>query len=413
MPKNGTDTHKTYLNRIIALTIIALLLVLCPVTASSAYAFNEERIDLTITRFLDSLSFEYKGFDIKLYSVSLGEQYDDNITFFSKNKEDDFITYPGIGFGVTYEGKRRSLSLVGDIIGQFFAKNTDLSNITQNVTIDFTNEFSKHDRLSLTNIFSHYEAPIYSGEEFFDEQLIRVNGRYDSYRNRFNMQYEKDISRQFTAIARYESHIDAFSGIDRPASFLNKIGTEANYLFGSNTIFLFLYDYLNRQFDNGEDIEIHSPAMGIRQYITKKTFFEGTAGFNFIDTSSEVNTTQPFYTISANYRRSSTFASLAFVRRHYTNAYSTDIFDEWKVSIFAGKQLLKRLRTSFTLFYGDGEFVSSGFSRRVLGGRTNLTYDISKTLKGDINYTYTDVGSNIKTAEYEKNTIFLGFRAEF
>ena len=51
------------------------------------------------------LSYNYKGFDIKLKGITLGEMYDDNVTFDKENKIDDFITILGVGMSAKYEGK--------------------------------------------------------------------------------------------------------------------------------------------------------------------------------------------------------------------------------------------------------------------------------------------------------------------
>ena len=48
-----------------------------------------------------------------------------------------------------------------------------------------------------------------------------------------------------------------------------------------------------------------------------------------------------------------------------------------------------------------------------MGASPVFTYDINKNLKGNLTYTYSQLDSEIKTSEYTKNTVFLGFVAEF
>ena len=110
-----------------------LWVVIFTAALSSAYAFDNDRLDLTMTRFLDSLSYNYKGFDIKITEVSIGETFDDNLTFAKENKLEDFITELRLGLGVKYEGKTRTFELTGAISNQTFAKNDTFNNITQDI----------------------------------------------------------------------------------------------------------------------------------------------------------------------------------------------------------------------------------------------------------------------------------------
>ena len=136
-----------------------LVVVIFTAALSRAYAFDNDRLDLTITRFLDSLSYNYKGFDIKITEVSIGETFDDNLTFAKENIQEDFVTDLRLGLGVKYEGKTRTFELTGDIANQTFAKHDTFNNITQHINLNFKNEFSKRDRISLNNVFTHFESP--------------------------------------------------------------------------------------------------------------------------------------------------------------------------------------------------------------------------------------------------------------
>ncbi|HHT9138492.1 MAG TPA: outer membrane beta-barrel protein [Candidatus Wunengus sp. YC60] len=73
----------------------------------------------------------------------------------------------------------------------------------------------------------------------------------------------------------------------------------------------------------------------------------------------------------------------------------------------------ERFGSSVSLFYGSADYISSGFEQRLLGATPAFTYDINKNLKGNLTYTYSFSDSNIETAGYTKNTVFLGLTAEF
>ncbi|MBI2555893.1 MAG: hypothetical protein HYW13_00435, partial [Planctomycetes bacterium] len=251
-----------------------ILVVIFTTALSSAYAFDNDRLDLTITRFLDSLSYKYKGFDLGIKEVSIGETFDDNIAFAKKDKQEDFITYAGIVLGARYEGKTRTFELTGAISNQTFAKNDTFNNITQHIDLNFKNEFSKRDRISLNNVFTHFEAPSSTDEGYFSQQFGRSAGRFEFFQNKFNVNYSNDIAKQLSLVIRYATEINVFSGIDRPNSFLNKPGLGLSYLFSPTaTIFSLFYEFTSVQFETEEDSTINRIGPGIRQYITKKLYF--------------------------------------------------------------------------------------------------------------------------------------------
>ncbi|MCF6155175.1 MAG: hypothetical protein E3K36_07965 [Candidatus Brocadia sp.] len=397
------------------LSITCLWVVIFTAALSSAYAFDIDRLDLTITRLLDSLSYEYKGFDMKITELSVGETFDDNITFTKEDKEEDFITKLRLGLGVKYQGKTTTFDLTGYINNQTFAKNDNFDNITQDIILNFKKEFSKRDRLTLNSVFTHFEAPSSEDEGYFSNQFGRSAGRFEFFQNKFEINYSNDVSKQLSLYVKYANEINVFSGIDRPDSFLNKPGFGLSYTFSPTaTIFSFSYTFTSVQFEDENDATINTIGPGIRQYITKKLFFDGRTGVDFIDSFDDENLTKPFFHASLTYILSEkTRASLSFNKKYETSPYFADIFNNWRTSASLSRQMWERLGCSLSIFYGDGEFVSSTFEQRLLGVNSSLRYDISRNLKGNLTYTYSELNSNAETAGYSKNTVFLGFVAGF
>lgn len=384
---------------------------------SNAYSFDNtdtNKLDLSLTRVLDYLSYNYKGFQIQITDVSIGETFDDNVTLAKENKKEDFITDAGFGLGVKYEGKNRTLALIGNITHRTFAENNNFDNTTEDVTLNFENEFTEHDRMSLNDVFSHSNEPLFFRRDFFEEQFGRIGGRFEYIRNSFHFDYTKDVAKQLSAIARYDNSIDTFSKVDLQDSFLNKVGVEADYLFSSVTTSLISYDFANRRFQDDKDASINTITAGIRQYITKKFYFEGRTGLDFIDSFEDKKLIKPVVLTSLTYEKDNiTHASLSFDKKYDTSPYNEDIFNRWKTTASLRRQLSERLQCSLSLFYGEGEYISSNFKNTLSGTNSTLKYDITKFLKGNFTYTYTHSDTNLKTAGYTKNTVFLGLSAEF
>lgn len=384
---------------------------------SNVYSLNNSdgsRIDLSLTRLLDYLSYKYKGFQVQITGISIGETFDDNITYVKENEQDDFITEAGLGLGIKYEGKNRTLELIGSVLNRTYAKNSEFDNTVEDLTLGFVNEFSEYDRMSLSNVFIHSNEPLFFRSDFFDEQFARTGGQFEYTRNNFNIDYTRDITRQLSVIARYGNSIDIFSGVDLEDSFFNKAGLEADYLFSSTTTSLFSYDFSNREFEDNQDASIHTITTGIRQYITKKLYFDGKAGLDFIDSFEDKNFTRPIGLASITYEKDTdTRASLSFEKKYDITPYEDDVFNRWRTTASFSKQLLERLRCSLSVFYGEGEFISSNFKNRLYGGNSTLKYDITEFLKGNFTYTHSQSDTNFETVGYTKNTVFFGLTAEF
>jgi len=298
-----------------ALTAGFLVIVLFFVVLKNGYFFD------SITQFLDTLSYNYKGFDIKLKGISLGEMYDDNVRFDKENKKEDFITTLGVGMSAKYEEKTKTLELTANIGNQTFAMNGDFNNITQDIAINFMNEFSEYDRMHLTNSFSHSDEPIFFRDEFFREEEVVSKG-FDQFKNRFHADYSRDVFKQMRVTLRYDNDIDAFSGFAIEDSILNRVEVESNYSITPDTAFLFSYDFANRKFEEGSDASINTVTTGIRQDITRKIYFDGKAGLSFIDSFNDESLIRPVLEAAFSYEVDTfTLARLSFRKKTDTNPY--------------------------------------------------------------------------------------------
>ncbi|MBM2832965.1 MAG: hypothetical protein HW406_126 [Candidatus Brocadiaceae bacterium] len=393
-----------------ALTAGFILTLLFFISGQKGYSFDS--ID-SVTQFLDTLSYEYKGFDIKLKNMSMGETYDDNVTYVNENKLEDFITTLGVGIGALYEGKAKTLEITTNIGHQEFAKNNDFNNDTQGLSIIYKSDISKYDHISITNNFAHTDAPIFFKSEIFQEQLS-TTGKMDIFRNRFHTDYSRDVTKQMNITFKYNNDMDIFTAANLPNSFYNSIGVESNYTITPNTIFLPSYDFSNRLFEGESDASINTITPGVRQYITKKIYFDGKAGLSFIDSFTDDSLVRPFLDTAFSYEvNNRTLAKMLFTKKVDTNPYTIDILDYWRTTASVAQQLSERFRYSQSIFYGNGEYISFNTSYELVGTNTLLTYDINRSLQGTFSYTFSHVDSNFEAGGYTKNTVFLGLTAEF
>jgi hypothetical protein len=395
-------------------TFIAFLAFFLLLIPTRAHSFDYDEPILTVTDFLDSLTYTYEGFNFKFRGISIGETYDDNVTLRRENRTDDFITDISAGIGVAYRGRTNTFDLAGNLYYQIFAKNSQFNNLAGDIALDFGHEFSKTDRISLKNVFYYSEAPLFFRRDFFDEQFERIDGRFNRYNNRFTVNYQKDVSKHITGTLRYVNSINAFSGVDIPASYLNTAGIEVSYLLGPATHVFLAYDFTDIRFEDNRSAMLNTVTTGVRRYITRKIYLDGAVGVDFIESFDDEKFTRPVYQASLGYDVDErTNAVISFQKKNDTNPYRSDIFNQWRVSVDFRRQLLERFGCSLSAFYGEGEFVISDVERKLFGGRSVFTYDINKNLKGNLTYSYSEINSNISASEYTKNTVFLGLVAEF
>ena len=389
---------------------------------SFVYSFDYTDLNLTsFTHFLDSLDYNYKGFDVKFKSFQTGETFDDNILYTKNNKQEDFITNINLGVSAKYEGKSNTFEVIGNLYNDIYAKNSNFTSTSEDIVVNFKSELSKHDRISLNDGFSHIYLPLFFRDQFISDQFGRPGGRFSQYKNLFHTEYTHDFTRQLSTSIKYDNELDAFPNNIVSDSFLNKATSETSYLLSSYTTLSFLYSFLYKQFEEstrqnaGKNASIHTIAPGVKQNITKKMYLTVLTGVDFIDSYDGEDFVKPNIQSSLTYEMdTNTRFILLYERRYETNIYANDIFNQWRTSLSFTHQLLQRLGLSQMLFYGKGEYILLDNSRQQLfGSKSSFTYDINKNLKGELTYSHVESDGETGTAGYSKNTLFVGLTAAF
>ncbi|MFZ2602919.1 MAG: outer membrane beta-barrel protein, partial [Candidatus Omnitrophota bacterium] len=248
----------------------------------------------------------------------------------------------------------------------------------------------------------------------FEEAFGITTGRYSYYRNRLNLAYTKDIAKQFSIGARYANEIDEISREDLSDSSLNRVGLDAAYFPASSTQLLFSYDFSRRDFTPGSDAATHTITSGLRYYLTKQLYFDGKAGIDFMASYNDKEYTRPlFFASLTNDLDENTTANLSFAKQYYTNAYSQDLFDYWQVSGALTRRLLERLSCSLSGFYGNGEYITTVITDKLLGSTIGFTYDIKDNWKASLSYSFSKVKSTVRSREYKKNMASSAITATF
>ncbi|MBI3617061.1 MAG: outer membrane beta-barrel protein [Candidatus Omnitrophica bacterium] len=331
------------------------------------------------------------------------------MTFVKEDKKSDNVTNLLIGLGAKQEGKTHTLALEGNLTRHLFADNPSFNNNSQDLNIDFQKELSRYDRFSATNKFVHSEEP-----RSFEDDFGRTTGRYSYYRNTFNAEYTRDLSKHVSIQGHYGNENYSTSREDIRDSLLNRAGFDVNYIESSATAFLLGYDFTTRHIDESGTAAVHTLATGFRHSLTTQLYIDTRAGVSFVEAFDGSSASKPSAAVALTDDFNETdSASLSYSKTSTPSSFTADIFDSWRVALSLGRQLLERLKMTASVFFGEGDFAAQGITDRQTGASTRLSYEVTRNAQTFLAYTYSEVNSNIDTRGYDRNWVEVGVRVVF
>ncbi len=379
----------------------------------------------------------YQGLTLKI-SGNISESYSNNVTFESKEEDrvEDFTTMMNFGLDFKYKGKTRSFGFSGDLRRELFKTSSEASNPSENARLSFSNSFSKYDRVSFSNVFKHTQTPIktdvctqYYTElglpsseveskcSEFSEEFGRFKGRFDSYSNSMNLAYDKTVS-EFVRIASSYSFGQNWSKEeDTNDSDYHSVRLKVSYQYSRPTTFSLSYNYHIGIYDEREDIARQSITAGIKQYITKRIYFNGEIGTD--RTISGIGDDNIKANASLHGQLDNkTSASIAYVQGTRITQNTDDTFENWQISAYLSRLIFTDLDSSFSVFYGQGEFSSTSITDKFLGYDFSLAYELWRSkrgayLSGELGYAYSNVDSTVETRNYKRNSVTSSLTAAF
>ncbi|MCR4337702.1 MAG: hypothetical protein NUV91_07860 [Candidatus Omnitrophica bacterium] len=357
-----------------------------------------------------SLSHSYVWNTIEINpDISVSESYDDNVTYRKNDPIGDAITKIVLGIDMKKEGKTHLITIDADIAQQLFAQHSSFNNVSETLGLSFQKEISKYDVIKIKDAFSHSEEP-----RSFEDSFGRAEGRYFTYYNLFEADYRHDFNDYWALDTRYGNEFVDFTRKDLSASSRNSIRAGINYTVDAATILSTDYDFHKREFDPGSSSEEQEFSLGLRRYFTTQLYLDAHVGADLIKDYQGGDHTEPRYEIGLTTDiDKNTQTGFLFEKEHTTTAYTQDIFDMWKISVGFAKQLTDRLRTAFAAFYGEGEYIHLNRESMFSGAGVNMSYDLSKKIKANFSYVFTNDDSNQVGGGYTKNTVLLGILTDF
>ncbi len=356
----------------------------------------------------DAFCLSLADVDVKL-NARASEYYDDNITYSEDNEISDMVSRLTLGVTASMEGKLQAFESALNVAHEFYMDNSLYDNTSEDLTARYSRELLKFDRMSLKDTFRHADEP-----SSFEEAFETTPGRYQYYRNNFEVNYIKDISSQLVLSLIYAHEGYWRSRVDLSDSFLNRWGLEARHSITSSTILLFSYNYLIRAFDPGTSAKTNDLSAGLIQYITKQLYLNINGGLDLISSYNKEDYVRGHFSFSlTNDVDENTSTRFSFIKRYETNSSTEDLFDNWRISGALTHRLMERLSGTLSGFYGRGTYESLDTTDDFTGVNTALAYDFLPNIKGEISYLYAQTASNHADREYMKNRVTASIKVNF
>jgi hypothetical protein len=357
---------------------------------------------------LSSAAWAYRIGDVDInFSGGLSTIYDDNITYADDNAITDVHNDINAGISAAYEGKLRKITILGSLTRQIFVENDDFDNTSGRVDVNYTEEFSKYDRLEVTDRYVRGYEP----QSFFDE-FGNINGRYSYFRNKLILEYERNLSEKWQTGSSFMNEVFEHSGDRVRDSFLNKIGGKIAYTYSPRTYISVGYSFAYRNYHDGDAIYTSRPYGGIKYFITDQMSVYFRNGLDITTSGSGTNVGDFLETTLRNDIDENSSLTFSFTRETSSSSYRDEIFENQRLSLIYDRQLFRRLYGSFEVFYGDGNYEDSDSNERLNGISAGLGYDIRDNARLSLTYSYSSKDSDIDSG-YVKNFVSADLRIYF
>lgn len=381
----------------------------------------------------------YRGVDLNI-TGNMSGTYSNNITFAQGNDEkiDQFTAMLLLGLGARYDGKRRMLRFDGQFRQPLY-NSSNIGNSSEYLTLDVKNELSKFDTVRLLNTYTHTKVSgsfegIFVDEEcrklfiefgieavrndpkcsVFENEFGIEQGKFDAHRNNFSFNYRKYFSDKINIDAGYRNAIYNTSNETSNDSLRNSVQSRANYKISHATTFFLFYEFSDTSYDKGDNISTNSVRAGLKQYITKRLYFSGDMGMVFTPSTNSTS----IDALLTGELDEKTSASIDFSRDIRTAVDREDTFKSWRINGRINRTFSEDLSSTFSVFYGEGDFITAGFTDKLMGGSCLLSYNFwehkrGARISGTSGYVYSTLDSTAANRGYDRSSLNLGLTAAF
>lgn len=341
--------------------------------------------------------------------VSVAEVYDNNITQLQEDEISDFRTDLLLGMHVTREEKVRRLDLDATIARQTFFDNNDFDNTASALQLDYVEELTKYDRLTISENFNHSQEPTTLAENFGN-----INGRYSRYGNRFSLDYSHETSSRFVWHVKYANDYLNNSDKARTDSMMHSIGAGLEKALSSVNTLSADYVFRHKSFEPGASAYENEASANWRHYFTSQIYSDVQSGLNYVHDYEGKDKAYPLYRASVTQDLDEKTRIDASLEKAYSaTSYAQDVFNSWRFSANVMRQFLSRVVGNGSLFYGEGKYAETGSETDFQGVSLGMGIEATKNTTVRLSYSYLQQHSSENTGTFDRKTVFLGLITKF
>jgi hypothetical protein len=248
----------------------------------------------------------------------------------------------------------------------------------------------------------------------FENEFGREQGEFDAHRNTVYFNYSKDFSHKVNINTAYRNEIYETSNDTLNDSLTNYINFHVSYKLNNTISFFLSYAFSDTSYDKGNDITTDSVRFGVRKYITKMIYFDGYVGMVFAPTSNST-TIDALLTGELDEKTS---VSIDFSQDTRSAIDRDDTFENWRINGRINRNFTEDMSSTFSAFYGEGDFVSAQVTDTLVGAAASFNYIFwlhkrGARITGISGYTYSSLRSTDKNREYDRSTISASLTVAF
>ena len=343
-------------------------------------------------------------------SLTISEEYDDNIRLTAKNPQRDFISALRPGLRLEVKDHPWYLTLAGSVRGELFAKHSELNNYdNQEGSASFEFRPERPFSLSLTDTFTRSTNPALVAPE-----AGIATGRFTSTSNAITPAATYQFTPRTGLRFQYTFGILRFDSPDARDSDTHEAIATLQHQFTPRTSGDISYTFTRFKVEGSPDRDAHSPRLGIVFAYSPTVKFVTSTGVVFLeqeDGSEEV-------TLASSTRYEQEFKQGRFSIGYERNAGVAGLLGVTSVSqsvtAAASYQPIRSLTLAVDTSLAETE--SSGPSRtRVdfltfLGG-LRISYQLLRWLSLEASYRYQRQDDRAGSQDFQKNVFFLGLTA--
>jgi hypothetical protein len=424
------------------------------------YGLNVKTRLLTITLFLLCLSVPVDSpaqYRVELTpSISLQEEYNDNLFLDNTDRQSDYITTVSPGVGLKFSSEQTNLGFRYSPTFVYYAK-TDLdTEVRHSAALDFTQDLSDRLQFQVIDTFLRSEQPIEPIESFVGETSVRRD-RQPYWRNRgetalhysfgpedkVSMGYRQedlrnraddvDDGRIRTPFLRLTYWFDLRNGMEldyayTKASFWREDASVAGddytghasggrYIrrFSPHTSGSLGYTYTTRRFDGvTEDYDVHNGSVGLDHRFSPDLSLSATVGYFVHQREGSEDTDGPSYNLSLVKRFDRgrfTLGGSGGWREEYLEAEARGFVRYWGIDSSVEYQISERLKG-----YVNGSYVLSKDDEENRDWKTwraggGLSWPLLRWLSVSLDYTRTQRIDDLEEDEFTENRVMLTLTA--